>query len=104
MEAALRMVDKLLSERPDKVGHDFSEATRCVTAVRDELIAAWRHSGSMTDRRRLARINAVLSVMVGGHFPLGDIPWEKIETARRQLAELASEATPPAGQQPSSGA
>ena len=85
-DAALRLIDKLLAERPERVGHDFSEATRCLTACRDELIEAWRHSGGDTDRQRLTRVNAVLSVVVGGHFPLGQVPWKSIEQARAQLA------------------
>jgi formate dehydrogenase major subunit len=86
--AALRMVDKLLAERPDKVGHDFSETTRCLTTLRDCLIAQWRKTGSEQDRARLAKANAVLAVIVGGHFPLGAIPWRHIEKAREMLADL----------------
>jgi len=86
LDAALRLIDKLLAERPERVGHDFSEATRCVVAYRDELIAVWRRSGAEADRQRLARVNAVLSVVVGGHYPLGEIPWTSIEQARTQLA------------------
>ena len=37
---------------------------------------------------RLEGANAVLSVIVGGHFPLGDIPWGHIEEARKRLAGL----------------
>ena len=85
--AALRAIDKLLAERPRKVGQDFSEATRSVTAYRDQLIAIWRDSGSQADFDRLAAVNSVLSVVIGGHFPLGDVPWGHIEKARRQLAD-----------------
>ena len=87
-EHALAVIDKLLAERPEKVGHDFSEATRCLSAYRDELIGAWRESGAEHDRLRLARTNAVLSVVMGGHFPLGPVPWPHLETAREQLAEV----------------
>ena len=41
------------------------------------------------DRQRLALINSVLSVVIGGHFPLGGIPWPQIEKAREVLASLA---------------
>ena len=34
-------------------------------------------------------INSVLSVVIGGHFPLGGIPWPQIEKAREVLAGLA---------------
>jgi formate dehydrogenase major subunit len=83
---ALALVDKLLAERPEKVGHDFSEATRRITTLRDEMIARYR-AGTLP-RRDLDDINAVLSVVMGGHFPLGAVPWEMIELARARLARL----------------
>ena len=88
--ASLRVLDTLLSERPNRVGHDFTEATRWLTAYRDELIMIWRRTGSEADRTRLAAINAVISVIVGGHYPLADIPWDAIEQARHQLARVAA--------------
>lgn len=87
-ERALALVDKLLAERPEKVGHDFSEATRCLSAFRDELIGEFRRTRAERDRARLDGANAVLSVIVSGHFPLGDIPWGHIEEARKRLAGL----------------
>jgi hypothetical protein len=84
--AALRIVDKLLVERPTKVGHDFSEATRCLSAFRDELIDHCRRNPSTADRQRLTSVNTVLAIVVGAHFPLGDIPWPKVEQARSLLA------------------
>lgn len=83
---ALAMLDRLLAERPHRSGHDFSETTRCLTAYRDELIAQVR-AGHL-ERRLLEEINAVLSVVVGGHFPLGPVPWTHIEQARDRLAGL----------------
>jgi hypothetical protein len=83
---ALRIIDKLLAERPVKVGHDFSEATRCLSAFRDELIDRGRHNPSSLDHKRLASVNTVLAVIVGAHFPLGEIPWSKVEQARSLLA------------------
>jgi hypothetical protein len=90
-ERALGLIDKLLGERPEKVGHDFSETTRCLSAYRDELIAARRVSGTEHDRRRLEQVNAVLSAIMGGHFPLGSVPWGHIENARGQLAAVLAE-------------
>lgn len=87
--AALRAVDKLLAERPEKVGPDFSSATRLLVALRDTQIERWRHTNAEPDRRRLVSINSVLSVVIGGHFPLGGIPWPQIEKAREVLAGLA---------------
>jgi hypothetical protein len=87
-DAALRMFDKLLEERPKRVGHDFSEATRWTVAFRDELIAEWRRTETDADRRRLEKVNAVLSVLLGGHYPLGEVPWPHLEKARAQLAKV----------------
>ncbi len=92
-EASLRLLDKLLAERPERVGHDFSEATRWICAYRDELIAIWRRTASEADRQRLAKVNAVLSVVLGGHYPLAEIPWDAIERARAQLASVAISAS-----------
>lgn len=84
---ALAQIDKLLSERPRKVGHDFSEATRCLAEFRDILIAQCRQADSKPDWERLEKVNAVLAVIIGGHFPLGEIPWGHIEKARALLAQ-----------------
>lgn len=85
---ALRLVDKLLAEKPEKDSHDFSDATRCLTAFRDELVEDWRASRSDAARERMAKANAVLSVIVGGHYPRGDVPWQHILLARKELAAL----------------
>jgi hypothetical protein len=87
-QAALAAFDRLLRKRPDNVGHDFSETTRCLAAYRDELIAVWRTTLAEDDRQRMAAVNAVLSVVLGGHFPLGPVPWGLIEAGRAQLATL----------------
>ncbi len=90
-ERALALIDKLLAERPQKVGHDFSETTRYLCAFRDELIGQFRKTGAEHDRGRLEGANAVLSVIIGGHFPLGDIPWGHIEEGRKRLERLLRE-------------
>lgn len=84
---ALSQIDKLLAHRAPE---DFPAATRWIAAYRDELAAIWRRSGSETDRRRLAKVNAVLSVVVGAHFPLGEIPWPLVEKARTLLSNVVS--------------
>jgi hypothetical protein len=100
--AALHALDKLLSEQPGKVGHDFSEATRRVVAYRDELVAIWRKTRTEADRHRMAQANAVLSVVVGSQFPIGAVPWPHLAAARDQLATLLEQPSgldqPPGGQ------
>lgn len=80
----LAALDKLLAERPEREGRDFSEATRCLTAYREEVLgrAAPDQSG------RLAVLNAAISVVMAGHFPLGEVPWDQIEKARERLGKL----------------
>ena len=87
---AVHAIDQLLAERPEKVGHDFSAATRRLIVWREQLIARWRQTQAADDRRNLERVNAAISVVVGGQFPLGSIPWPHIEQARNGLAALAS--------------
>ena len=83
---ALRLLDKLLAERPMKVGHDFSEATRYLAVLRDELICRRRSNSSNQDHDQLVRINTVLTIVVGAHFPLAAVPWSQIEQARALLS------------------
>jgi formate dehydrogenase major subunit len=85
---ALAAIDTLLANRPEKIGHDFSEATRRLTAWREDCILRWRETHATEDRRRLDRVNAAISVVVGGQFPLGRVNWDSIETVRRDLAGL----------------
>jgi hypothetical protein len=87
----LRSIDTLLEDKPDKVGHDFSDATRRLSASRDALAERWRETHSEPDRRNLERVNAALSVVLGGQFPLGKVPWSHIQRARQDLAEMMAE-------------
>ena len=82
-------IDRLLADQPDKVGHDFSAATRTLAAWRDALAQRWRQTASENDRRALERVNAGLSVVLGGQFPLGKVPWPEIKKVREDLGELA---------------
>lgn len=88
--AALAAIDQVLADRPDKVGHDFSAATRHLAVWRDWLAERWRHSGAPHDRRALERVNAALSVLLGGQFPLGQVPWPEIARIRQDASELAN--------------
>ena len=95
---ALEALDRVLGEKPDggttkrgreQLGHDFSETTRLMCGYRDGLIQAQRRVGvTPASRSRLEKVNSVLSVVLGGHFPLGDIPWAQVERARDAFAEL----------------
>ncbi len=86
-QAALAALDAALARRPNKDGHDFAQAATCLAAFRDQLIARQRASGDAGEP--LARLNGIISVVVGAHFPLDKIPWPGMEAARHALAELA---------------
>jgi hypothetical protein len=87
---ALAAVDKALAEKPHKEGHTFSAAAQSLCMVRDSLGA--RDKGDPLRRRWLGHINAVISVVLAGHFPLGSVPWEEIAKARDWLAEFVADA------------
>jgi len=80
----------VLADRPNKVGHDFSVAIRHLAIWRDALAQRWRQSAAEIDRRALERVNAALSVILGGQFQLGQVPWPEIERVREDLRSLAS--------------
>lgn len=91
--ASLEALDKVIADKPHKVGHDFTATTKHLCAFRDELVAQFRAAGdeeAHSVRERLSRVNAVISTVLAGHFPLGPIPWSEIETARGQLAEIVA--------------
>jgi hypothetical protein len=67
----------VLADRPDKVGHDFSPATRNLTA--------WRNAG------------AAISVIPGGGFRWGRCRWREIERAWQNLSDLADQHSTDAG-------
>lgn len=86
--ASLEALGKVIADKPHKVGPDFSATTRHLSAFRDELTAQFRAAGDEETHRvreRLSRVNAVISTVLAGHFPLGPIPWPEIEKAREQL-------------------
>ena len=85
--AGLQKIDEALSKRPKKDGHALTEATGLICLYRDALIETSR-SGRPEDRERLSHINAILSVVAGVHFPLGDAPWDELQKARAWLCDL----------------
>ena len=89
---AKRMLDKIVAEKPDKNGHDFSQAVRCLAAFRDAFLAGHRANGTTPETHaQLARLNAVISAVVGGQYPVGPIPWKHIEAAHDSYQKLLSE-------------
>ncbi len=86
---ALEHIDQVLAERPKKNDHVLSQATMCLSEFRDGLVAELRRVGiTPAQRKQLDHVNAVITVVLGIHFPLGEIPWLELEKARDWLAEV----------------
>jgi len=87
--AALACLDRALHEKPEVEGHVFSEAAQALSQLRNELADRQRRDGTTAEsRRRLEHVNAIISVVLGAHFPLGNVPWAEVEKARGWLVEL----------------
>jgi hypothetical protein len=86
---ALEHIDQVLAERPKKNDHVLSQATMCLSEFRDRLVSDLRLAGiTPAQRKQLDHVNAVITVVLGIHFPLGEIPWTELEKARAWLAEV----------------
>jgi hypothetical protein len=64
-------------------------AVRCLVRLRDALINERRAGkGTPGHEERLRRVNAVLSMVVGGEYPLVGVRKERIKNARNEVEEL----------------
>ncbi len=89
LSRALRAIDQALSERPARDGALFSTAAQHLSAARDQMAEKQRAQGaSEASRRALEHVNAVISVVLACHFPLGSIPWEELEKSRAWLSRI----------------
>jgi formate dehydrogenase major subunit len=82
---AMRLLDKIMAEKPEKNGHDFSAAVRCLVMLRDALAA--EHGA----RERLDSVNAIISSVLGGQYPMEAMPWPSVDAARQRLAVIVRE-------------
>ena len=88
-QQALDALDRALAGRPHKDDHAFAAAMDHLCVMRDRMTAQLRTGGSPPEtRRRLEHLNSVLTVVLGGYFPLGQIPWDEVEKARGWLRDL----------------
>lgn len=59
--------------------------------IPDHELARVRGVSTPESRRRLEHMNSVLTVVLGGHCPLGSSSWEEIEKVRTWLKNLLHE-------------
>ena len=90
---ALSALDTVLARKPKRDDDTLSEATAELTKFLDAIISERRGGGirSTEERQHLAHLNAVLSVVLGVHFPLGETPWDELQRARGWLSDLVKE-------------
>ena len=79
--AALAGLDRVLAGRPKADGQVLSEVAQSLSVYRNQLAAS-------ADRHRLDHVNAVMSIVLAAHFPLGPVPWDEVDKARAWLAEV----------------
>ena len=89
---ALAALDDALRQQPHADPVAFSQAARGVAALRDQVCA---EPPGPTRRTRLDHVNAVLSMVLAGHFPLGPVPWHEIRAAREWLADIVPGSSKP---------
>ena len=89
LDAALDALDRALAARPKRDGQAFTEATKPICAYRDDLRRAVRAMpDDLAGRRRLKVVNLAVTLLLAGHFPLGEVPWDQLEGLRAHLAAL----------------
>ena len=90
---ALAALDLILARKPKRDDDTLSRATAELTQFRNTIIAEQRRGGirGADERQHLAHLNAVLSVVLGVHFPLGETPWGELEKARDWLSDLVTD-------------
>ena len=88
---AIAALDRLLHEHPGNLEPAMVDATAALVRLRDRLIAMKREAPLADDaRHQLRNTNAVISVLMAGHYPLEGIRWDCIKQARDALSGSTS--------------
>lgn len=83
---AVAQLDALLADRGRGIDEELTQATACVVRLRDALIDAQREGADAG--ADLRQVNAVLSLLVGSHYTLVGLRWQRMEKARDELRAL----------------
>ncbi|HKS90138.1 MAG TPA: hypothetical protein VJR70_11915 [Stellaceae bacterium] len=81
----LTALDRALADKPEHVYDDLVEAQRRLAALRNRLIAQRRDGADAG--AALRRVNAALSLVVAGEYPLVGLRRQRIEQAREVLVQ-----------------
>lgn len=77
---AREALERAMAARPHLDGHALTEATEAVCAYRDELRKAGRERpADASVKGRLKAANLIVSLLLAGHYPLGETPWAQME-------------------------
>jgi hypothetical protein len=89
---AVKTLDYLLRNHPAEMAEELSDAVGCVVALRDSMIDHRHRAGQTAERdARLQKVNAAISAIVAGEFPLMGVRWKRIEAARDLLKAILAE-------------
>lgn len=86
---SLQHFARILEQKPTKDDHELSALTRCLAPFREELIEKNRGEAPSPEAREcLMHLNAIVSVVMAMHFPIGQPPWEEFAKAQAWLETL----------------
>jgi hypothetical protein len=84
---AIAALDQLLAQHPGNPEAELIDATASLVRLRDRLIAMSREAPLPDGARdQLRHTNAVMSVLMAGHYPIEGIRWDCIKQARDALS------------------
>ena len=89
---ALAHTRRVLEQRPHKDDAELTLATQSLAVFRKELLDRQRRTvATAEDRDRLSRLNAIISVVMAMHFPIGNPQWGEFEKTQVWLTDLVEE-------------
>ena len=84
---AIAALDQLLAEHPQNPETALVEATAALVRLRDRLIGMSRKAALEGDApAQLRHANAVISILMAGHYPVEGVRWDCIKQARDALS------------------
>ena len=92
LDIALDALDRALAARPRLDGHAMTAATEAICAYRDELRFATRERPADAElKARLKSCNLIVTLLLAGHYPLGEMPWDEMEGLKGRIEGLKAQ-------------